>query len=265
MRVVWVALIIPASYLTLRWLVQLAMYYPLRYPQGEWSVQADLGANDVWIKTADSVALHGWWVVPRQGARVATLHFHGNAGNITYRALAARRITAAGSAVLLLDYRGYGRSEGRPSEAGLYRDAEAAYEWLVRQGWDPGKIVIHGESLGCAVAVDLAARKKCGAVVLEAPFPSARAVAQTVLPWVGPLLVSGFNTKEKIGRVRAPLLVIHGGRDDIIPHRLGQRVYEAAPEPKSFWTVPGASHNDLLWQAGEEYERRLAGLYASVS
>jgi fermentation-respiration switch protein FrsA (DUF1100 family) len=193
---------------------------------------------------------------------VTTLFLHGNAGNVTDRFTHMREIAAAGSSVLVIDYRGYGRSEGRPTERGLYRDADAAYDELIKRGHAPRTIVVHGESLGTAVAVDLASRRPCGGVVLESPFTSARDVAATVIPVVGPMLVFGFDSRAKIRPVTAPLLIIQGDRDEIIPPRLGRALFEAAPEPKSLWVVHGAGHNDLVETSGAEYRRRLAYFYA---
>ena len=240
-----------------------SVYYPMKYPAGWWDMQPQVGASDVWLTTADGVKIHGWWIAPPQ-ARLATLFLHGNAGNITHRAGRVPPITGAGSALLLLDYRGYGKSAGRPTEAGLYADADAAYRHLISAGWPPERIVLHGESLGCAAAVDLASRQPCGGVVLEAPFPSAREVAGRVLPLVGPLLIWGFDSKSKIGRVCVPLLVLHGDRDEVIDFELGRRLFEAARQPKSFWAVPGAGHNDIVEAAGAAYAARLRAFYQSV-
>lgn len=239
------------------------VYYPLKYPQGFWDQQAQLNAEDVWIRTADGVRVHAWWV-SQKGARFVTLYLHGNAGNVTHRGSRIREITTAGSSVLMLDYRGYGKSMGRPTERGLYADAQAAYEYLVRMGYRLEQIVVHGESIGCAVAIDVASRNACGGVVLEAPFTSAADVAQTVLPVVGPLLIRGFNSARKISRVRAPLLFIQGDRDEIIPLSLGQRLFAAAPAPKTFWLVEGAHHNDILETAGPQFRQRLQGFYQSL-
>lgn len=239
-----------------------AVYYPMRYPQGEWEVQAELHAQDVWLH-AGGPRLHAWWV-PQPGARFATLFLHGNAGNITHREYAIRAITAAGSSILLPDYRGYGKSEGRPSEKGLYTDALAAYQYLRDQGYAPQRIILHGESLGTAVAVDLASRHPCAGVVLEAAFSSARDVAGTVLPVLGPLLVWSYNSRKKIRNIHAPSLFIHGDRDDIIPIRFGRALFDAAPQPKSFWVVPGAGHNDIVDAAGPQYRQHLAGFYNSL-
>ncbi|MGC9972982.1 MAG: alpha/beta hydrolase [Bryobacteraceae bacterium] len=237
-----------------------AVYYPSRYPNGWWQVQAQVAATDVWLRASDGVRLHAWWI-ESPGARIATLFLHGNAGNITHRVAHIREITAAGSSVLVLDYRGYGKSEGRPTERGLYADAEAGYEYLRSLG---KPIVAHGESLGSAVAVDLAAKRPCAGVVLEAPFPSARAVAASVLPVIGPLLIFSYNSASKIQRVHAPLLFIHGDRDSIVPLELGRALFNAAREPKAFWTVPGADHNDLVEAAGPRYRERLREFYAAL-
>lgn len=240
-----------------------SIYYPLKFPEGLWNVQAEVGATDVWLRTSDGVRLHGWWI-PAGDSRVATLFFHGNAGNITHRVDRMREIPAAGSAVLMLDYRGYGKSEGRPTEKGLYADAEAGYQHLLGAGYPPERIVVHGESLGTAVAVDLATRRPCAGVVLEAPFPSARAVASRILPFLGPLVVSGLDSRRKIRQLRAPLLVLHGDRDEVLPFDLGRALFEAAPEPKWFWQVTGAGHNDLLQVAGPQYRKRLQEFYQQL-
>lgn len=244
----------------LTWIAQRAMYFPSRYPEGAWQAQSMLGAEDVWLQAAGGTRLHAWWI-PTPEAKLATLHLHGNGGNITHRTMAAMGIRAAGSSVLLLDYRGYGRSEGSPSEQGLYADADAAYDWLRQR--QPA-IVIHGESLGSSVAVDLAVRKPCKGVVLESPFTSAGDVAHRVLPYLGPMVVRSFNTISKIGRVRAPLFFLHGDRDEVIDYSMGRALYEAAPQPKTFWTVQGAGHNDIHLVAGPEYAERLKAFYDSL-
>jgi len=238
------------------WLASRSVYFPMQYPGGDWARQADIHAHDVWITAADGLKIHAWWR-PQAGAQAVTLFLHGNAGNVTHRAAAMTEIAAAGNAVLIPDYRGYGRSAGRPTEQGLYRDADAAYDWLIAQGWPPQRIILHGESLGTSVAADLASRRPCAGLVLEAPFPSARAVAARVLPLIGPLLIWGFDTRAKIGKVHAPILVIHGTEDEVIDFSMGQAVYDAAPEPKTFWAVTGAHHNDIVSYAGPAYRKRL--------
>jgi fermentation-respiration switch protein FrsA (DUF1100 family) len=240
------------------------VYYPARYPDGWWGAQSELGAADVWLTTRDGIRIHGWFV-RNAGSPRLTLFFHGNAGNITYRKPHFREIRDAGSSILMIDYRGYGRSDGWPTEAGLYSDASAAYDWARQEGYAPNRIIAHGESLGTAVAIDLASKRKCAGLVLEAPFTSAKDVAATVLPVLGPVLTWGFDSQSKIAKVNAPVLIVQGDRDEVIPPRLGQALFTAAREPKSFWVVAGAGHNDLLETAGREYRNGLASFYADLT
>ena len=220
-------------YLLARW----ALYHPSKYPEGYWDTQRSSGAFDVWMEASDGVKIHGWWV-QRDGSPLATLFLHGNGGNIAYYAPHVQDIVAAGSSVLILDYRGYGKSSGRPSEQGLYRDSEAGFIYLLGKGYGPEQIVMHGQSLGTAVAVDLASRRPCAALILEAPFTAASDVAGTVVPFLGPLLIRSFNSLPKIRWILVPKLFMQGDRDEVIPLRLGQELFAAAHEPKTFWIIP---------------------------
>lgn len=244
-----------AGWALLAWMANRSAFFPLKYPGGAWEERQRIRADDVWIQSSGA-RLHGWWKKVK-GAQAAVLFLHGNAGNVTQRAGAMEDVAAAGAAVLVVDYRGYGKSGGRPAEPGLYRDAEAAYEWLRAQGWGEDRIILVGESLGTAVAVNLASRRRCAAVVLEAPFPSARAVASRVLPVLGPALVWGFDSRAKIAGVKAPLLFIHGDRDEVIDYELGMDLFREAPEPKTHWTVKGGHHNDLHSVNPAAYRERL--------
>ncbi len=218
---------------------------------GDWHPPG-LPVEDVAIPAADGVRLHAWWIAA-PGAECTFLAFHGNAGNIALRAEIYRYLAEFPANVLAVEYRGYGRSEGAASEAGLYRDAEAGYQYLVRErGIAPGAIVIYGASLGTAVAAELAGRVPARAVVLEAPFPSAQAVARRVywmVPYVGWALRARFDTAEKIRRVRAPLLILHCTGDRTIPFELGRQVYRLAHEPKDFLAVEGRCHEGGVLEA----------------
>ena len=240
------------------------MFHPVPYPDGFWEVRQQLGAEDVWFETSDGVRIHGWMVPAPGDSQWLTLYLHGNGGNLTYRGAHLAAIRQAGSSVLIVSYRGYGKSEGKPSEEGIYRDADAAYDYLRARGVSAGSIIVHGESLGSAVAADLASRRDCRALVLEAPFPSASAVAATLLPGIGRYIISGLETAEKIRNVHVPVLIIHGDQDEVIDHSLGVQVFEAANEPKQLWTIPGAHHNDLLPTGGAEYVERLRAFYGSL-
>jgi uncharacterized protein len=237
-------------------------YQPTRYPTGWWHMQAELGAQDVWLCARDGVRLHAWWL-ESPGSRCVTLYLHGNGDNLSVRPGHLREMIAAGSSVLILDYRGYGKSAGWPTERGLYRDAEAGYDYLISQGWRPGQIVLHGESLGAAVAVDLATRRRCAGLILECPITSASDMAHKFVPVLGPLFVHGFNARRKIARVHTPVLIIHGDADRMVPYAMGRALFEAASEPKSFWTVEGARHLNIVEVAGPRYRERLREFYES--
>ena len=228
---------------------------------------ADRGLEfeDVFLDTSDGVRLHGWYV---PGSTDLTwVWFHGNAGNIANRVdnLAAIH-ERLGANVFLIDYRGYGRSEGNPSEQGFYRDAEAAVQYLTsHKGLDERKFVLFGRSLGCAVAAETAMRHGAYAVILESPFTSIQAMARRVypfLPGAGLLVRARYDSLSKIGNVRAPVMVLHGDADDIAPFDMGREVFDAANEPKRFHAIEGAGHNDTYVVGGEDYWDALASFLA---
>jgi hypothetical protein len=253
------------TYFVLSLLVQWSMFHPEPYPGGLWHLQEHFKAEDVWLTASDGVRIHAWKLraQPQQPhAELVTLYLHGNAGNLTHRVDHMEAIPRLGSDLLIIDYRGYGKSEGKPSEEGIYRDADAAYEYLVEAGYRSENLVVYGESLGTAVAVDLASRRECAGVVLEAPFPSASAVASRVLPLLGPLAARGYlETARKLPRVQAPVLVIHGTKDQVIDYELGREVFAAAREPKQFWSVEGARHSDIVQVARDQYPARLGEFF----
>jgi len=222
---------------------------------------ADLGLayEDVSIQTSDGVTLHGW-MVPYDGSDVTLLFFHGNAGNIGDRVENVRLLHEIGLQVFILDYRGYGLSEGSPSEQGLYKDAQAAYTHLLsRDDVNKEHITIFGRSLGGAVAVDLASRVPCRRLILESTFTSAADMAGHILP-ILPLsrfVTERFDSASKIEKVRAPLLQFHGTQDEIVPYRLGQKLHALAREPKEFVPIPGATHNDTYSVGGRAYFEKI--------
>jgi fermentation-respiration switch protein FrsA (DUF1100 family) len=212
--------------------------------------------EDIYFTAADGVRLNGW-LARYPGAEITLLWFHGNAGNIGHRAEAMKLLYDKLRAnVFIIDYRGYGRSEGTISEAGSYEDALAALKYLrARKDLDPKGVALFGQSLGSAVAADLAAREECLALILEAPFVSIREMARAIYPWlpVGPLLKTRYDVVEKIQKVKAPLLVAHGENDEIVPFEHGRRVFAAASAPKEFYAIRGAHHNDTFFVGGNAY------------
>jgi fermentation-respiration switch protein FrsA (DUF1100 family) len=226
-----------------------------------WDVaQFSFPVEEVWLTAADGVRVHGWWATPRRDDAPVILYLHGNSGNITHRAGRLEYIGRLGWGFLIIDYRGYGRSEGRPSEQGLYRDADAAWAYATgERGIAPERMAIFGVSLGTGVACELATRVEAGHVLLEAPFESISAMARKifVLP-IGFLLSTRFDNVGKVARIKSPLMVLHGDRDEVIPIKQGMAVYEAANHPKEFYHVPGGGHIDLPQVGGEEYVRRVS-------
>ena len=169
-------------------------------------------------------------------------------------------LVGRGFAVLLFDYRGYGRSEGSPSEGGLYLDAEAAYQYLVRdRGVEPDRIICFGRSLGAAVALHVAVRRQVAGLIMESAFASVPAVAARCF-WVRPLvglLRNRFNNAARIRGLKAPLLMVHGGDDKLVPIEHGKALFAAAPGAKQFFVVQGAGHNDTYVTGADEYLRTL--------
>ncbi len=229
-------------------------------------LSADPGAmglefEDVRFTAADGVTLHGWFVPGTNGSTLVLLH--GNAGNISGRlSRLAELHRRLGMNVLIFDYRGYGLSEGRPSEKGTYLDAAAALDYLGSRGdVDEGRVALFGHSLGTAIAVETAVRREVYAVLLEAPFTSIRAMAghnYPFVPGIGRILRTKYDSLSKIENVGTPLLVIHGDRDDTVPIRMGRAVYEAAVDPKRFLAIEGAGHDDADVVGGKAYYEAIA-------
>ena len=215
--------------------------------------------EDVNLTAADGTRIHGWHIPGR--SKTTLLWFHGNAGNISHRLdniLALNQRLGVG--VFIIDYRGYGLSEGKPSEKGLYMDAEAALAYLTEDlGLEPEReIVLFGRSLGVGVAVDMGTRHRFKGIILESGFTSIRDMAETSgslipVPIVLALFEARYDSLSKIGRVESPVMILHGDRDDTVPFEMAEKLFEAAREPKTFYPIRGAGHNDTYHIGGEAY------------
>lgn len=247
------------------WVLQPGMvFYPTRTLD---ATPADWGLpfEDLTLPTPDGETLHGWFV-PSPGATKSLLFLHGNAGNISHRGASIEIFHRLGLNVLIIDYRGYGRSTGTASEDGVYLDARAAWDYLVEERHvAPQDIVIFGRSLGGAIAVDLAARVPAGGLILESSFSSARDVARHLYPLLSSLvrLRMQLDSEGKIGEVSAPLLILHSPSDEIIPYSLGRRLFDAAPEPKRFADLIGG-HNDGFLLSQPAYQQTLNEFLADL-
>jgi fermentation-respiration switch protein FrsA (DUF1100 family) len=226
---------------------------PQRPDPGRW------GAADfelVGTRTEDGLDITGWYHPPAADDRPVVVLFHGNAGHVGHRVFKARELTAAGFGVFLAGYRGFGGNPGSPGETGFMRDAAAQIGWLGAKGIGTARLVLYGESLGTAVAVRIAhglagRATPVAAVVLETPFTSLADVAQHHYPLVPfrSIIVDRFDALRDVAQVGAPVLVLHGDRDDVVPQRLGRQLYDAATDPKEAVWIPGGHHNDL-WSRG---------------
>ena len=231
------------------------IFFPSRHPEGDWHPRG-LTVEEAEFTAADGVRLHGWFC-PMENPRAVVLMSHGNAGNITHRAdeiqLWQRHLNVS---VFIYDYRGYGRSEGSPNEAGVYADARAAYRWLTEEKQiPPDQIVLRGESIGSAVSLQLALEVPHRALIMQSPFTSAVEMGERSFPWlpVRWIMRNRFDNLAKIGDYRGPVLIQHGVRDSIVPFDMGQRLFEQANDPKQFHAVELADHNDVPFMGGEAY------------
>lgn len=233
-------------------------------PGGTLATPAEKGLEGVAVvtlTTADGTELTAWYAEPETG-RPSVLYFHGNASNLSARADRFRQIAASGFGLLAISYRGYPGSGGSPSEEALFADGLEAFDWLAERN---ERIVIHGESLGTAVAAYVAAERSPRALVLEAPFTAALDIARQAYPWVpvGWLMRDPFLSRERIASVDAPLLIVHGARDEIVPVEHGRSLFAAANEPKELRIFEESGHHDLwedgLWQAVLEFLQTKAG------
>lgn len=229
------------------------VYYPsttVAYDPGDLGLEFE----DLMLETADGVRVHAWFI-PRPQAHHTLLFLHGNAGNIGDRLEFIRIFYDLGLSILILDYRGYGRSEGNPSEDGTYHDAQAAWNFLTAErGLDPRHIVIYGQSLGGAVAAWLAARVTAGALILDSTFTSIVDMGRHHYPYLPVRWMARirYPAIDQVSRIRSPVLVIHSHEDEIVPFEQGQALFAAANPPKSFLEIHGG-HNDGFYRSLDRY------------
>ncbi|STX44706.1 Bem46 protein [Legionella donaldsonii] len=219
------------------------IYFPAREQPERHAYQAD-DMQQITLHTVDALSLNAWYK-PAASGQPTLLFLHGNAGHIGHRMPFVRQFLASGFGVLLLEYRGYGGNHGQPTEQGLYQDGRAAVQFLLNQGVRNSQLIFYGESLGTGVATELATEFPICALILQSPYTSMSAVARFHYPW---LLISPWDKYDSLARIQtihAPLLILHGKQDRIIPYEQGLILFEQANQPKHLVSIADRGHNDL--------------------
>jgi len=228
------------------------------FPQTSFDITPDdlhLNYKEVYFDTQDKEKLHGWFF-PTNGNEPVIVISHGNACNISHMLEYASTFTEKNLQVFLFDYRGYGKSTGTPSEKGIYMDAQAAYDYLVNEEKIlPDNIILFGQSIGAATAIDVAIKNHVRSIIIEGAFTSTKEMSKKIFPMnlISFLLPSNYNNLEKIAHITVPKLIIHSEDDEIVPFSMGKRLFEASREPKYFYTIKGAGHNDTFIVGGDKY------------
>ncbi len=255
--VIWILLLIAGGYLIillLMYLFQAAfIYFPTKNIVAT-PEDRGLAYEDVFLHTDDGLRLHGWFI-PAEDSRGSVLFFHGNAGNISGRLESITVFNNLGLDVMIFDYRGYGRSEGKPTEQGTYKDAIVAWRYLTEvQDKNPQRIILFGRSLGGGVASWLASEVNAGALVLESTFTSAADLAAEIYPFIPVrwLLHIRYPAIDYLKKIDMPVLIAHSKGDDVIPYHHGEKLFEAAGEPK-YWMEMRGGHNDGFIQTAQHY------------
>jgi pimeloyl-ACP methyl ester carboxylesterase len=254
----YLPVVVVILFFVLRRLEFMATYHPEPYVPGpNWALPAN--GEEVWVKVANGDRVHGWFLHATERPAIATvLHCHGNGGNLSSVVWVAQELTKRGFDTMIFDYRGYGRSEGRlTDEWGLYADAEAFYDHLVRdRGVKAEKIALYGQSLGTTAAIDLASRRPCGALIVESGLSSASDMGAVSFPWLPRqlhfLAKNRFESARKMASVKCPALIAHGTSDPVIPVDQGHKLYESARDPKRLIIVEGGDHF-LFGSAGDKF------------
>ncbi|MPZ36967.1 MAG: alpha/beta fold hydrolase [Rhizobiales bacterium] len=245
----WFLIFLATGYIALMALMYVAQRGLMYFPETFRTLPADAGltqAEEVVLDAAGGARVIVWHIPPRDGGRPVWLYFHGNGGALRYRVDRFRELTAQGEGLVALSYRGYAGSTGRPSEAGLIDDARAAYDFAVKR-YGAERTVLWGESLGSGVAIALASERPVARVVLEAPFLSAVDIAAGVYPFlpVRLLMKDQFRSDLRVAKVKAPVLIMHGDLDEIVPIASGENLYKVITSPKRFVRIAGGQHEDL--------------------
>ena len=260
------------------------IFFPSKYPDGRWELAKSISQTkkivskieDCWFETTDGLRLHGWLGTKGQYmggtftpilSPCVILWCHGNAGNISDRYEKLIEMLTLPADILIFDYRGYGRSEGKPSEEGLYIDTRAAWNYLVKdRDYPPEQIVLYGNSLGGVPAIELAGKVPATGLIVESSFTSIPDMAAVMMPFIPNFLIrTRMDSIGKIPLVACPKLFIHSPIDEVVPYKLGRRLFETAKKPKEFYEVPNARHNETYIVGGQQYFTRFRKFLAHLN
>jgi fermentation-respiration switch protein FrsA (DUF1100 family) len=255
-QIAWILIILGLFVVYLRSMEGRTVFYPSREID---YLPKELGLDfeDVFFKTPDGIQLNGWFIAKPQ-AHYTVLFCHGNAGNISHRLEKIKFFHGLGCNVFIVDYRGYGRSEGRPSEKGLYLDAQGAYNYLLSRGISFEQIIGYGESIGGAAIIDLAAKNKIKALISDSAPSSAKDMVEVIYPYLPYWVFSlRLDSLSKIKTIKAPKLIIHSVNDEIVPFKLGKKLYDYAAQPKEFLQIRGG-HNSSFFESEALLKEKIA-------
>ncbi len=261
----WLAAAIIIVVIWVRYIERHSIYFPMKEITTTPEV-IGLPYEEVYFRTSDRVRLHSWFISNDKRTGYTVIFFHGNAGNISHRLEKVALFYKLGLNIFIFDYRGYGKSEGAPSEFGLYKDADAAYKYLTeKRGISKDNIVLYGESLGGAVAINLAAKNDIGALITEEVFTSTKDMAKIYYPFMPHFMLSSkLDSLSKIKNIRFPKLIIHSVDDEIVPFRLGEKLFNAAAPPKKFLKIRG-SHNTCFLDSEEEFTQGIKSFLREIN
>lgn len=261
-KILTILVAVALLFLYLRYIENRTLFYPDKNLEVS-PKDIGLAYDAVIFQTTDNKKISAWFI-SAPSARYTILFCHGNAGNISHRIEKLKFFHDLQCSVLIFDYRGYGRSGGRPSEQGLYQDAQTAYEYLLMRKIPTDKIVVYGESIGGAVAIELAAKNKIEGLILESTFSNVKDMVQKTFPllpyWI---LSSRFDSLAKIRSITVPKLIIHSINDEIVPYELGEKLFEAAALPKEMATVHGG-HNSCFYESNALFREKISAFLANL-
>jgi uncharacterized protein len=260
----WLAVLVIIFMAAVRYMERKSLFFPMKHITSS-PVDVGLDYEEVYFHTSDNKKIHSWFI-PADEARFTMLFSSGNAGNISHRLDKIAMMNDMGFNVFIFGYRGYGKSEGIPSEQGLYRDIDAAYEYLVEvRGVSPEDIILYGESIGGGVVIELASLRPVGAIITEEAFTSVKDMARLAFPLIPYVIFSSrFDNLAKIGDIECPKLIIHSIDDEIVPFSQGEMLFEAASEPKKFLRLRGG-HNTAFWDSMKEYKEGIKSFVAALN